>query len=532
MKVSSGARTAELAPRSRAGSSRSSGVVSHLPPGVEEIAVVDIGSNTARLAIYRAAPSGPPWTVFESKETPRLMTGTDAVGRLRPEATSHLLGTLDRFRRILDDRGVRRRRVVATSAVRDAPNRSHIVAQVRRRTGLPLEILSGESEARIAYMGVASALPLSDNLLIDLGGGSLQLSRISEGRFEEAVSLPLGALRVHQLFLEHDPPKNREIGALADHADEMLASVEITKRVRGLPMVGVGGTVRGLAHLLQAAKGYPLPRVHGYPLMRRDLDALGSILAETSVEVRKSMPGMSADRADIIYAGLVVILRLMRAVSADEIVVSGCGLREGLAYQMLGRPLPPTPDAMARDSARAAAWAFGLSQSHGARVRDLALDLYDLLEAGHDLEPELRLGLEVAALLHDAGTMVSYPEHAQHSSYLLQNHPLYGLSHRQLLLASLAVGLHEGDELEGSLVKRYRSLLSESEVLIVRQLGAMLALAEALGEGRPRPLFRLHGDRLMVMTSSGEAPSPRTFERARRLLKRTFGVDARLRPRT
>ncbi len=497
-------------------------------------AVIDLGSNTARLVVYRSAPVGPPWSVFESKDSPRLVEDLQKDGRLADTTRRRGLSTLVRFRRLLEVHGVRDIRAVATSAVREAPNRSAFTSEVHRRCGFRLRILSAADEARFAYLGVASSLALDNHLIVDLGGGSLQAMAVRRGHLRESLSLPMGALRMHRRFLEHDPPKRRELEELENHIEKGLRPLDalVTSREEGRErLIGVGGTTRSLAHVMQAIRGYPLPRVHGYTLRTRDLERLYEILSQSSVAVRRETPGLSADRADIVVAGLAVILGVLHGRGADRLTVSGCGIREGVALEALGRGLPGSAEEMARGSALATLWSIGTDIAHARRVREIALDLFDLTQRHHELEPrgEERLALEVAALLHDVGTAFSYPGHASHSAYVLRSRPLYGLSHRGFLLASLAAGMHEGDDLPGGTAKRYPSVLGEEDMDIARALGGMLALAESVGDLRPRPRFRRLGNRLMMRLPGGVAPNRRLFERASRWLERSVGVEVDVR---
>jgi exopolyphosphatase/guanosine-5'-triphosphate,3'-diphosphate pyrophosphatase len=200
-----------------------------------------------------------------------------------------------------------------------------------------------------------------------------------------------------------------------------------------------------------------------------------------------------------------------------------------MAEELLHRRLPTSPEAMSTESAQAAAWSFGTSDGHGRRVHQLALDLFERLKRIHGLGEEERLALGVAALLHDSGTIVAYPDHALHSSYLVQHHPLYGLDHRGLLLAALSVATHEGAEVPGKIIKAYRWVLEDADGDRVRRMGAMLALAEALAEGRPTATFGRHGGALTIHLGARGALSPRSLEKAARTFRRVFGMEVRLR---
>ena len=489
------------------------------------LGVIDVGSNSARLVIYRSAPVGPPWSIHESKDYPRLVEGVEADGRLSRPARARALAALVRFRRVLDEYGVVQVQAVATSAVREASNGREFLREVSRRCGIRLRSLSGEEEARFAYLGVASSLPLTENLIIDLGGGSLESISVQEGKLYRSLSLPLGALRLHQRFLRHDPPRIRELDALQNHVDDALEPLDELKVSRRAHVVGSGGTTRALAHTLQGMRDYPIHRVHGFTVRTREVERLYSFLSEQPLETRKEVPGLSADRADIIVAGLAVVLGVLHRRKAETLTISGCGIREGIAHEAMGRPLPASAREMGFSGALAALWALRGDPSHAHRVRSVALDLFDRTVRRHWLGEEERLALEVAALLHDSGTVISYPGHPTHSSHILRNRMLYGLTHRGTVLAALAGSMHEGDGLPDSALKRYEDVLEEGDDEVVRLLGAILALSEAVGDVRPMPRFRIVRRQLRVSLAPGAPVDPRLLARGSRWLRRSLDLE-------
>ncbi len=483
-------------------------------------AVIDLGSNSARLVIYRSAPVGPPWSIHESKEYPRLVEGILEDGSIAPRAVRRGIETLARFRKIIDSFGVLDIHAVATSAVRDAPNGPGFIEMIRRRFGIPLRVLSSEDEARYAFLGVASSLPLQKDLIIDLGGGSIQAIQVRDEKLVKSLSLPLGALRLHRRFIDHDPPKPKELHSLEDFVDEELRELDLLRAGKDERIVGVGGTIRSLAHAMQSVREYPLARVHGYVLRTRDLERLYDILSESSTPVRRDIPGLSANRADIIVAGLAVVLGVLHRRRASSLTVSGCGIREGLAQEILDRDLPSSVEVMGQASALASLWASGSDGAHARRVRELALHLFDITRAVHQFGDEERLVLEISALMHDVGSTLSYPSHAAHSAYILRSRPIYGLSHRGFLLASLVVSMHEGSDVPSDTLRRYPLVLEEDDMEVARVLGSILAFSESMGDVRPKPRIVRKGNRLVVSCSRTAAIDPRLFERASRWLRR------------
>ena len=501
-----------------------------LRPG-RTIGVIDVGSNTARCIAFEAAASGTVRAFFETKESPRLGLGTRPDGRLSPEAVERGITAVHRFALAVRSLGLARTIAVATSAVRDAPNGAEFVRQVERTTGIQLRVISGAEEARYAYLGVASAWELENDLVCDLGGGSLQLAEVRSGRLRNSVSVPLGVLRLSQRFLDHDPPKRREVDDLRAYVRETLQSVLDAFGGRKYRVFGVGGTVRALARAAIEFRDYPIQRVHGYPLWDHDLEALAELLGEMPAAKRRAVPGIGADRADVVLAGLVVLEELVRATGAARIVVAGTGIREGLALEAVGAKLPASAETLAERSAVAAAESFAFRLEHGRAVADTALGLFEVLAPRFEWGRSEGLALRVAAWMHDAGAAIDLWRHANHSAYLIQNYPIWGLDQREVLLASMAARLHEGGEFPSTWKKGFLPILRGSDVETARRLGAVLEVSEVTSAARPR--FSL-GSGGKTLTLAFSAPADTTLsahweEKVRKPMERVFEFEVRIR---
>ncbi len=392
--------------------------------------VIDVGSNTARFVVFEASHAGTVRAVYEAKEVPRLGLGTDPEGRLSDEAVQRGVAGLRRFARLVRTLEVPRTLAVATSAVRDAPNGAEFVRAVERSTGLLLRTISGVEEARYAYLGVASAWELHNDIVCDLGGGSLQLVEVHRGALRNSVSLPLGVLRLSQRFLEHDPPKKREWEELRDHVRETLDSTFEAFRSESHGVYAVGGTVRSLARAAIDFREWPIGRVHGYPLFDHDVEALGELLGEMAADKRRAVPGIGSDRADVVLAGIVVLQELLRVTHAEQINVSGTGIREGIALEAVGAKLPARAVELAERSVAAAAESFRFDVEHGREVTEAAMGLFQVLAERQRWGPSEELAVRVASGMHDAGTAIDLWRHARHSAYLIQNYPILGLNQR------------------------------------------------------------------------------------------------------
>ncbi|MGA9840564.1 MAG: Ppx/GppA phosphatase family protein [Thermoplasmata archaeon] len=501
------------------------------PRSLRTIGVIDVGSNTARFVAFEAAASGTVRAFYETKESPRLGLATGPDGRLAPEAVERGVAAVERFALTVRSLGLSRTIAVATSAVRDAPNGAEFVRQVERATGVLLRIISGAEEARYAYLGVASAWELDNDLVCDLGGGSLQLAEVRSGQLRNSVSVPLGVLRLSQRFLDHDPPKRRESDELREYVRETLGSVVEAFGGHKYRLFGIGGTVRSLARAAIEFRDYPIQRVHGYPLWDHDLEALAELLGEMPAVKRRAVPGIGADRADVVLAGLLVLEELVRATGAERIVVAGTGIREGLALEAVGAKLPASAERLAERSATAAAESFAFRIDHGHEVADAAVGLFEVLAPRFDWGRSEGLALRVAGWMHDAGTAIDLWRHANHSAYLIQNYPIWGLDQREVLLASMAARLHEGGDLPSAWKKGFLPVLRSSDLDTARRLGAILEVAELTSAAHPR--FSLGGAG-KTLTLAFSAPADTTLpahweEKVRKPMERVFELEVRIR---
>lgn len=491
-----------------------------------ELAVIDVGSNTARLAIFEMTRHGGFRSVFESKEVPRLGQGLGAAGELSPGAIDRGVAALRRFARQVHQAGDPLTLAVATSAVRDAPNGDEFLHRVARETGVRIRVLSGEEEGRYGYLGVAGAFELGRDAIVDLGGGSLQAAITVGGRLDRVASVPLGALRLTESFLDHDPPKGKEMDALREHVRAALGALPLP-RSGPSTLYGVGGTIRCLARVAIELFDHPVPQVHGYRLTREDLAAIDSLLSDLGARERRGVPGISSHRADVIVAGLVVVEEMMRRARVDALTVSGTGIREGIALERIGAPLPAPAEVLAHRSVTAAARAFGFSLPHGEEVRRVALELFELLRRREGWGREERLALNVGAWMHDVGSVVEVWRHPRHSAYLLRHSSVYGLNQRELLLASLAVYLHEGDDAPEGWRKAWRPILRPRDIATIEKLGMILFFAETLDGAQvalhlPKGSDRLH---LRVHGGPGAEASERAVDRLTKSMRRTFGLE-------
>lgn len=401
------------------------------------------------------------------------------------------LAALRLYRAYAEATGLENVRVLATSAARDASNADVFLERLRAE-GFTLDVLAGTEEARLGVVAVANSFSFDDGWVMDLGGGSAQISLMRDRRFVEGEAYPLGAVRLTEAFLDSDPAAADEIEALEEAVAEELGEVATAIRESGLPLVAMGGTVRNLAKAVRKREGYQLPVLHGYVLSREDLDELTGRMAGRSARQRARISGISSDRGDIILAGALVYRHLARAAGLEGIHISGYGLREGALFQQICPEAPHAVPDVRRFAVENLTWRYPQPLRHVEHVGELALQLFEGLQPLHgygEWEADL---LRAAARLHDIGTAINYNDHHKHGAYLLESTALRGFSHREQALLTLLVRYHRRGTPKAA---PYGPLLSDGDERRLRVLATCLRMAEYLETSRAR---RVRGVRVDV----------------------------------
>jgi exopolyphosphatase / guanosine-5'-triphosphate,3'-diphosphate pyrophosphatase len=470
------------------------------------LAVIDLGSNSFRLVVFSY---GEDWwkRTDEIHETVRISEGLDATGELSPEPIERALQTLEMYAHFCRATGVTDIRPVATSAIRDAANQADFLRAARERTGLEVEVLSTEQEAWYGYVAAINSTTLSDGVVLDLGGGSMQLTRVRDRHAADMRSWPLGAVRMTERFLNRERVKPKHLEALRDHTLESLADVDWLDEPGRL--VGIGGTTRNLAAAAELQAGLPSFGIQGFFLYREALEDLIDRLAELPPSERGKIPGIKSGRGDLILAGAIVVHTVMEAGGYDVLEATEAGLREGVFFATLleGRD-PPLFDDVRRASVDNLAAQYGARPTHVDPVGRLALELWDALgDAGrHDADPAERELLSAAAKLHDIGMSINYDDHHKHSRYLVLSSGLPGFSPRETALigqmcryhrkGSPSLGMHAGLAIKGdqALLERCAATLRIAEQLERARDQAVDDIGVEVTDGVARLRLRAHDD--------------------------------------
>lgn len=448
----------------------------------ERLAALDVGSNSIRLLVAEYDPVSGLSVIDEVKDQPRLAQGLAKTGRLDDAAVERAIQAIRRMRDVCERRGVRRLSAVATAAVREASNGGDFIARVRGELGIPLRIIDAETEAALSYRSVAHHFQLDDarTLVADIGGGSLELIGAVNGLVELTRSLPLGAVRLTELYLSGGAEPLRAVRKLRSQIRKQLRHGLADRNWSASRVIGSGGTFTNLARMAVARRGGGGPdMVHGLSVATAEVEHLLEWLATRTPEQRRAVPGLNPQRADIILAGVAVCAELLSLASARSITVSAYGLREGLLLEMAGADTERRSDPLRL--VREFAERCQSDRRHVEHVRHLALLLFDQLGPRIGVHPDERFLLEAAGLLHDVGQIVSYRGHHRHSFQLIMHADRLNLSARDRLLVALISRYHRKSGPKKT-HEEFAALNSEDRA-VVRRLSALLRVADGLDRG-------------------------------------------------
>jgi exopolyphosphatase/guanosine-5'-triphosphate,3'-diphosphate pyrophosphatase len=445
------------------------------PP--RRVAVIDIGSNSARVVAYGLDTARQLHILASSRAALRLVRDVDRGHRLGDETVESVVATLRDFRAMARGAGAERIVGVATAALRDAENGPALMVRLHEELGFPVDVIEGEVEARYGFLGGVRGMPVEHGLLFDLGGGSLQVTRFFARVLDRAWSLPLGALRLSQSFLAGDPPSEEELRRLRKHVRRALQEAGVPVLRPGEDLVGTGGTVRNLAKIDARARGYPISRVHGYVLARDAARDIATSLASRRLEKRERVPGLSGERGDSIVGGAVAIETLMGEIGAAQVRISGQGVREGLAYSLLGESMPPPAEVRERSVLSLTSRFAGWDAEHAERRVAVAEALWGALApAGGD---EMREALRHGARVLDIGRAVDFFDRHEHTAEFVLASDLDGFAHRDIALLALVIRSAGDADVDPT---RYAPLLRREDRDTVERMGVLLALADDLEE--------------------------------------------------
>lgn len=448
---------------------------------MEKIAIIDLGSNSARLVLVNIIEGGYFVVFDELKESVRLAQDMEWDGFLKPQRIAQTIKTLKMFRRLCDANNIDKIYAYATAAVRRAKNQKSFLDEVAVTCGIKIQVLTKEEQASLVYQGVINSLDVPKGLIMDIGGGSTQFIYYSRKNILACETLQFGSVTLTDLFKNDNISPTERNKRIEEFIKEHLDKIEWLKTVEpDVQFVGVGGSFRNLGRISRIIKKYPFDMMHNYHLPADEFNNIYDRIKCLDLEKTQKIKGLSNGRADIFPSALAVIKSVMDYLGFQNIIVSGCGLREGAMFH---HAVPSTDEKPLSDilghSLQTLMHYFDINIPHAEHVYNLSMQLFKQLKVLHKLPRAYIKVLRVAALLHDSGMRIKYYDHHKHSSYIILNSNLYGISHKDLIMASFVAGGHRKSDFNDADMLKYRVMFTEDDVDAIKKLSVILRIAES-----------------------------------------------------
>ena len=447
-----------------------------------KLGIIDLGSNSAHLVIVNIFQEGYFMVEDELKESVRLGQDMDRDGFLKPQRVAETIKTLKMFKRLCEAAGVERIIAVATSAVRRAKNQRSFLEEIQAACGLKIAVLSEETEATLIYRGVINSMDVPKGIILEIGGGSTKIIYYNRRCILHYETLPFGAVTLNDLFADDGVTPKEQTEKIEEFFTEQFKKIEWLQEIEpDVQMIGVGGSFRTLCKMNSMVRKYPLSIVHNYSFATEDFRSIYEMVRVLDDEKRKRIRGISIARADLMPAAFAILKSFTDYMKIESFQISGCGLREGI---MFNQALPMTEERPLSDvlgySINTLVKYYGCNENHVQNVVHLSVQLFKQLRVLHKFPRTYLKVLKVAASLHDCGLRMRYYDGNRHSRYIILNSAIYGVTHREIVLAAFVAGCHRKEDLMPAEWQRYKDIVTDEDLDVVRKLGVLLRIAESL----------------------------------------------------
>ncbi len=480
------------------------------------IAAIDIGTNSIHMIVVEVRPDLSFEVIDREKDMVRLGAGGLDGRSLTPTAIAAGIQTLAKFRRLADSHKVDEIVAAATSATREAHNGGDFIAEVEQKTGIHIRVISGTEEARLIHLAAGYGVDVggSTAVVIDIGGGSVEITLGKATQLTLGKSFKVGVIRLTERFVKSDPLASRDERRLVKHLTrEMGAYLDQIKARKFDRVIGTSGTILSLGALAAAERGGPAEDLRNLRVSAKSIHRLRKQLVASDIEERLAVPGLDPRRVDLIVAGSVVLDTILRRLGAEDLTLCDLALREGLVLDYIHRnsarirKVERYPDVRRRSIVELGE-RCGYWSEHAQQVARLALSIFDQTRSVHGLTDREREWLEYGSLLHDVGVHISYERHHRHSYYLIKNGDLRGFDPQEIEVMALLARYHR----QATPKKSHEGYadLPGSLRRTVRTLAAMVRLAEGLDRSHAQALtgidlYPRDDDYLARLRATGDA---------------------------
>ncbi|WP_298838177.1 exopolyphosphatase [Clostridium sp.] len=445
---------------------------------MKKIAIIDIGSNSIRLVIVQINKDNSFRIIDEVKESVRLGKDMTLKGELNSSRIEMAIATLSFFKRLCLIQNINEILAIATEAVRKATNQKEFLRRVKTELSIDIRVLTGIQEAYYDYFGAINSMDFSDALIMDIGGSSSELILVKNRKLIHSISLPFGAINLTEKFSLQKAMDTKSETAIKNFLTSLFKDIPWLKDVENVPIIGIGGTIRNIGKLHQKKTNYPIDNLHNYIIPTNEVLSIYDQVKVKDSYQRKKLKGLSKERADIFVGAASVLVTLIDYLDIKELHVSGSGLRDGVLYEYILKNDKPLDDVL-DFSLKNNLLNYEIDLKHPNHVWMLTKTLYNQLNSIINIPINPYKILKTAAMLHDIGILISYFDHHKHSSYMIANSKINGLTHKQQLMSAYVAALHRKNEFKIDL-KLYQDLITKQDLEIIDKLSVLLRISESL----------------------------------------------------
>ena len=422
-------------------------------------AVIDIGSNSARMVVFERTSRFGFHIVNETKSRVRISEGAyNNNGQLQPKAINRAISALSQFLTIAKSFKTRKILCIATSAVRDAPNKKYFLKRVETELNLKVKVIDGKKEAWLGGVAAINLLPVVDGVTIDIGGGSTELALIQDRRVIETFSLDIGTVRLKELFFDKKIPiedAKRYIKMTLSKLPEAFKSHQV---------IGIGGTIRAITKTIMQQNEHPMEKVHAFSFLIESEDRFIQKISQSSIMKLKKI-GIKKNRLDTIRPGALIFWSLLEKIGAKSVITSGAGVREGLFLSDLLRNSNCLFPHNFNPSVRSLQDRFDIDTKLANNISSTAVAIFEALQEPFKIPNYLKKDIKIAAKLSQIGTGLNFYDYHRHSAYMIINSLNYGFTHEEMVLIAILVGLNRRGLSKNSFTRSYKKLLPDEKIL-------------------------------------------------------------------
>lgn len=442
-------------------------------------AIIDIGSNSARMAIFEKSSRFAFHLINETKSRVRIGEGAyNFGGVLQEPALKRAFTTLEEFGHIIKGLKCNKVLCIATSALRDAPNANTFINKVHNELNINIKIIEGTKEAYYGAVGALNYLKeIQDAVTIDIGGGSTELAKIENGMIVETISLNIGTVRLKELFFDKKIPLEQIRSFIGREIEK------IPERFTCNEMIGIGGTLRSLSKIIMERTSYPLKTVHGFEYEIATHSSFVDSIVSSDVLGLKNL-GVRKDRYDTMREGCIIFQSIFQKLLTQKIITSGAGVREGAYLCDLLRSNHHKFNPNFKLSLRSFKDRFSMMEEDNLYIKRVTSLLFDTLSSLHTIPERYKCELGVAAELYNIGTKLGFYQNHLHSFYFILNNLNYGFSHEQKILIAMLIKYHVNKLPSEEDMTLYKALLPDIQTL--QWLSFILSLAKAINSDMSR----------------------------------------------